>query len=310
MTLGLVCDACDTLSPLQATVCPVCSTPLGVTARNNTGAQRPVGVGPQPSTPVPIPRVCPNCGVASPEGHRFCHNCGGRLGGGSPAVQTRMYNPQHQAARARLVLIKGEGLDGVSYHLSGTEHIAGRLEGGIIFPEDPLLSPRHANFYYQDNKLFVRDEGSQNGVFVRIRAPVLVESGAMFLLGEQLLRIEACEPEQVPTPDAEGTYFYASPHRSSRMALVQILVGGDPGMVYRARSDLISIGREGNDVNFPEDPFISGRHAQVLALDDGRFQLTDLGSKNGTFMRVQQQTQLHHGDYVFLGQQLLRVEVT
>ena len=114
----------------------------------------------------------------------------------------------------------------------------------------------------------------------------------------------------VPVPDAEGTYFYASPHRPSRMAMVRILVGGDPGMVYRARNDLITIGREGNDVNFPEDPFISGRHAQSLALPDGTFQLTDLGSKNGTFVRVQAMTQLHHGDYVFLGQQLLRVEIT
>jgi pSer/pThr/pTyr-binding forkhead associated (FHA) protein len=230
--------------------------------------------------------------------------------GPGPQVKTLYFGAMQQPGRARLILIKGEGLDGVSYHLSGTEHIAGRLEGGIVFPEDPLLSPRHANFYYNDAHLMARDEGSQNGIFIRIRAPQVVHSGAMFLLGEQLLRIESCEPEQAPVPDAEGTYFYASPHRPSRMALVQLLVGGDPGMVYRARNDLITIGREGNDVNFPEDPFISGRHAQILALDDGRFQLTDLGSKNGTFMRVQSTTELHNGDYVFLGQQLLRVEIT
>ena len=38
--------------------------------------------------------------------------------------------------------------------------------------------------------------------------------------------------------------------------------------------------------------------------------LTDLGSKNGTFVRINDESPLDHGDYVFLGQQLLRVEIT
>jgi pSer/pThr/pTyr-binding forkhead associated (FHA) protein len=83
-------------------------------------------------------------------------------------------------------------------------------------------------------------------------------------------------------------------------------------MVFRARNDSLSIGREGNDVNFPDDPFISGRHATVTALEGepSRFQIADLASKNGTFLRVNGETPLFHGDYVFLGQQLLRVEIT
>ena len=79
--------------------------------------------------------------------------------------------------KARLVVIKGEGLDGVTYQLNGTEHIAGRSEGAILFPEDPLLSPRHANFIYQNGQLRVHDEGSVNGVFVRIRTPTPVSPG-------------------------------------------------------------------------------------------------------------------------------------
>jgi pSer/pThr/pTyr-binding forkhead associated (FHA) protein len=87
-------------------------------------------------------------------------------------------------------------------------------------------------------------------------------------------------------------------------------------MVFRARNDQLVIGREGHDVNFPDDPFISGRHAQVTALDAQRataelpFELSDLGSKNGTFLRMRGETPLQHGDYVFIGQQLLRVEIS
>ena len=81
-------------------------------------------------------------------------------------------------------------------------------------------------------------------------------------------------------------------------------------MIYRSRADTISIGREGNDVNFLDDPFISGRHAQITMGGDGQVMLTDLGSKNGTFVRIHDEAPLGHGEYVFLGQQLLRVEVT
>jgi pSer/pThr/pTyr-binding forkhead associated (FHA) protein len=40
------------------------------------------------------------------------------------------------------------------------------------------------------------------------------------------------------------------------------------------------------------------------------FTVNDLGSKNGTFVRITDESPLEHGDYVFLGQQLLRVEIS
>ena len=263
--------------------------------------------------------TCPNCGHASPADYKFCGSCGTKLSGGvsvpgaggGMGVQKTMYFGAMQAqGRAKLVLIKGDGMDGISYQLAGSEHIAGRSEGAILFPEDPFLSPKHANFTYKDGLLYVSDLGSTNGVFKRIREPVEMDSGSVFLVGEQLLQVEACAPDLGPQMDADGTCFYASPKRPARMQLVQRLRGGDVGMVFRARADALTIGREGNDVNFPDDPFISGHHAKVGISQGARFQLTDMGSKNGTFVRIAADTQLTHGDYVFLGQQLLRVETT
>jgi len=92
--------------------------------------------------------------------------------------------------------------------------------------------------------------------------------------------------------------------------LIQRLRGGDIGLIVRARGDSLTLGREGNDVNFPDDPFISGRHAEVAIDPDGSFTIADQGSKNGTFVRIAGETPLVHGDYVFVGQQLLRVEIT
>jgi pSer/pThr/pTyr-binding forkhead associated (FHA) protein len=215
-----------------------------------------------------------------------------------------------QAARAKLVLIKGDGLDGISFTLAGQDHVAGRgNDSPLLFREDPFLSPTHANFLYKEGKLHVRDEKSANGVFIRIRAPMPLRSGDTFLVGEQVLRVETTPPETAGLgPDDAGTFFYASPRRSSKMRLVQLLRGGDTGLIYRATGDVVTLGRDGNDINFPEDPFISGRHAQV-AFGGAGLMLTDTGSKNGTFLRINGESPLHHGDYVFMGQQLLRVEI-
>lgn len=328
MTLGLVCDSCDALSPLNATTCQACGASLGIVPARASQPPRSGEVSSShSSSSAGTLKKCPYCSADVAPQHRFCGSCGRPVSAGEPAPSPPLVAPEQrksggaaktmffgamQASRAKLILIKGEGMDGVSYMLSGTDHVAGRLEGAILFPEDPLLSPRHANFVYRDNKLYVRDEGSANGVFVRIIRPQAVGAGATFLVGEQLLRVEPCPPEPVPVPDAEGTYFYGSPKRPSRLALVQLLAGGFPGMIFRAREDTLSLGREGNDVNFPDDPFISGRHALVSVLDAAgtKFQIADQGSKNGTFLRVQDETPLFHGDYVFIGQQLLRVEIT
>jgi pSer/pThr/pTyr-binding forkhead associated (FHA) protein len=258
---------------------------------------------------------CANCGSEIPADFLFCGKCGTRLDSGPSAsagggAKTMFFGANQVPARAKLVVIKGEGVDGVSYQLAGTEHAAGRLDGAILFPDDPLMSPRHANFIYRDSRLFVRDEGSVNGIFTRIRTPTMIPSGGLFLIGEQLLQVEPSPPDLGPQPDSEGTYFYASPKRPSKMKLIQRLRGGEVGMIYRARGESITIGREGNDVNFLDDPFISGRHAQVEISSDGQITVSDLGSKNGTFVRIADETQLIHGDYVFLGQQLLRVEIS
>jgi pSer/pThr/pTyr-binding forkhead associated (FHA) protein len=337
MTLGLVCDECDTLSVLSATTCSGCGATLGIVPRGSSSrsgasdqsrgaraAAAAASKGPSAS-PVPTPaavpaapsaRVCSSCNAPVVPGQKFCGECGTRMPDGAasaagPATpgRTQYFGAMQTPGRAKLILIKGDGMDGVSFHLVGTEHFAGRSEGAILFPEDRLLSPRHANFFYRDGQLNVRDENSHNGVYIRIRSPIIVDPGASFLVGEQLLRIEPCPPDTMPLPDDQGTYFYGSPKRPARVQLVQILTGGEVGMIYRARTDTLSLGREGNDINFPNDPFVSGRHATVSVVEGGRLQITDLGSRNGTFLRIHGQTLLQHGDYVFLGQQLLRVEI-
>ncbi len=254
--------------------------------------------------------VCKECSTPVPSGHKFCGRCGAGVPQEVVELHVRFFGAMQSPGKARLILVRGEGgVEGLSYSLQGTEHIAGRDDGQILFPDDHWLSARHANFVYRGDKLFVRDEGSLNGLYVRLREPAPIEPGDLFLCGEQVFRLDAT-PKDTSGPDPDMTYFYSSPKRPSPFRVTQILRGGSPGIVICARESALTIGREENDLNFPEDVFMSGAHARVEVSAQGRYALTDLGSKNGTYARVHGERELTNGDYLFLGKQLLRVDMT
>ena len=67
------------------------------------------------------------------------------------------------------------------------------------------------------------------------------------------------------------------------------------------------LGRERGDILFPDDGYVSGLHAR-LHHEGGRVFLTDVGSSNGTFIRVSGAASVASGGMILLGQQLFRVE--
>jgi hypothetical protein len=132
--------------------------------------------------------------------------------------------------------------------------------------------------------------------------------GDYFLAGEQLFRVEGSpRPGDGPAPD--GTYFYTSPKHQTQFKVVQVLEGGAAGMAVCARTTSLQIGREGSDLNFPTDLYMSATHCRVDEAG-GKLTLTDLNSRNGTYVRLKTERELGHGDYLFIGRKLLRVEIT
>ena len=90
----------------------------------------------------------------------------------------------------------------------------------------------------------------------------------------------------------------------------QLLTGGGVGITLCAASPTVVIGREDCDLNFPTDVYMSGSHAKIDQISEGSFTLNDSESKNGTYLRIRAPHRLQHGDYLFLGRELLRVEMT
>ncbi len=330
MTLeaGIVCGQCDRLNPLQTSACEDCGFELSlqsaakarisIVAEAETeqpGSQaedtplRAIQKGDE-EKPMEQARhyICKSCYSPVPSGHKFCGKCGTPSETANVEQEPNYFGDMQAPGKAKLILIRGEGMDGISYHLNSIEHVAGRMEGAILFTEDKWLSPKHANFYYDDTQLMVRDEGSENGVFICVKGRASIETGAVVMAGEQFFKVEQVPPHD-DSPNDDGTYYFSSPRKDASFRLIQILEGGGDGMVVHSREDRVIVGRENCDMNFPNDPYISGTHFKV-EFANGALQMEDLESKNGTYVKIAEKQQLAHGDYIFLGRQLLRVEIT
>jgi pSer/pThr/pTyr-binding forkhead associated (FHA) protein len=66
-----------------------------------------------------------------------------------------------------------------------------------------------------------------------------------------------------------------------------------------------TLGRQGADINFADDEYLSPLHAQFLFVD-GILTVRDLGSKNGTWLYLEEPHRLTDGDAMLLGSQILR----
>ena len=90
--------------------------------------------------------VCSSCFLSGvPTGHKFCGRCGAAVPLEILNAQVLFFGDMQNPAKAKLILIRGEGMDGLSFHLKAEQHLVGR-NGQLVFPDDPFVSPKHANF--------------------------------------------------------------------------------------------------------------------------------------------------------------------
>jgi pSer/pThr/pTyr-binding forkhead associated (FHA) protein len=279
-------------------------------------AQKPAPGSPA-LTPIPLVTRCPRCGAEAGLG-RFCSQCGQALGARGTQViakpppaartSTQVFGALAQA-RATLVLEAADGA-GARFRLDADTVEAGRAKGAIVFPDDPCLAPHHATFLLRDGALRVRDEGARGGIYVRLReVAVPLRAGDHFAVGERLLRYAGLLPSP-PTPPPDGTARLGSPRPASpAVVLEEWLEGGAGGRVFVRSGPSVTIGRAGCAVSLGDDPLLSQEHAEIAVEQDGTARLRDLGSSNGTYVRVppRGERELRDGDFVRMGHEVLRV---
>src|SRR5204863_9290347 len=149
-------------------------------------------------------------------------------------------------------------------------------------------------------QLVVQDLGTANGVFLWLKERNL-EPGDELRIGRQRLRIEWIpeEPEQLADQPVWGT-----PNPGYTARVVQLLEGGGEGDVHPLKTGENLVGRGTGDVSFAHDGYVSSKHA-TITVGEGSLAVKDLGSANGTFVRVNGQAAVTSGDLLLLGEQIL-----
>jgi pSer/pThr/pTyr-binding forkhead associated (FHA) protein len=254
---------------------------------------------------------CPQCGHGNVAGNRFCASCGYNLTAASaapPAVApVAAAGAAGGAPSVGLTALRADGSEAGNFRLpDGPQVTVGRDTGGI-FAGDSYLSPRHATFSRRAAQLAIKDEGSLNGVYLKLRPnePQLLEFGDAFRIGQEIIRYEELK---TPARSPDGVERFGSPAKGyiGRLALV---IGRDTtGNAFPIPERGVHCGRERGDILFSEDGYVSGLHCRIAKGADGQVYLTDIGSSNGTFVRLRSERNLVSGDILLMGQQLFRVD--
>lgn len=318
--------------------------PSGMPMHPAPGAPRPAGGAPvaaaggwapAPAAPAPAPvaapepttLVCPNCSAQVPRNFKFCGTCGHDMTkvqaappmAAAPAAMAAAPAPMAAAPapmaaapaparggalRGRLVLIRPDGSEGDSVEIA-EDAIIGRDAAGP-FGSDSYLSPQHARFTWKGNTFSVSDLGSLNGVYVRIDRDVPTElaDGTIFRIGQEILRFESIRPAQ---RGAHGEELMGSPS-AGMVGRILLIIGRDTtGNAYTIPAEGLMLGRERGDIIFPDDGYVSGLHCRLNG-QGTKVYLTDLGSSNGTFIRLTAEATLRQGSLLLMGQQLFRLD--
>ncbi len=309
----VVCSNCKKTLPPGSKFCGFCGAPLPPSAPptmkdTSTPAQaempkrsQPAAMQPPAAGPAPGPRPAAKSEKAAPP-----------VPSPAPSPQGTQIFAGLKVPKidASIVEIKSDDSPGKTVRIV-KETFIGRTGCDLSFPNDALLSQRHASLNKREGKLFLKDLASQNGTFIKQRQDSEISAGDVFVLGRELFRFTTQRMEP-PQQNVMGTAVMSGAPKLQpgpiTAKLEHIQLSGDVIKEYSLDKSEITIGRTTGDIIFNDDPYMSGTHARIVA-QPGRFILQDVKSRNGIYRRIRDSVTLQDGDEFFLGEERFRVDV-
>jgi len=232
----------------------------------------------------------------------------------SPMLRTRaivlrepkVAAPVKESTNARLV-VPGHYLVGDQQPVSidtkiGSSILLGRQPGSVL-ADDPYVDAQHAELVFRPDGIAVQDLDSTNGVFVRVRGPMVLRSRDEFRIGEQLLGYVALK--RAPKNGKAPALGSPNPGYWGR---VDVLLGPEQVAGSYPVDDVeVGFGQTEGHVQFPDDPFVGDLHCRIVK-DDRGVVLEDCGSEHGTWLRLRSGDVVPYGAELMVGHTLLRVE--
>lgn len=214
----------------------------------------------------------------------------------------------------------GSSLDQI-FTISQHPLIVGR-KGAHVELDNAELSIRHCSIFVRKGDIVVRDEGSHSGTFLDgegIDEAVLSDGVHLLRVGSALLCLEATiesglpvEPIRIAHSDlleAPLNLRRKRPEESGPLELSIVCVEGPAlGQRFPIPLEGLVVGREGS-VRV-DDEFLSRRHFEIHFDDQRVLRITDLGSRNGTFLNTlpARNTKVTVGDEIKAGNSCFRVQ--
>jgi pSer/pThr/pTyr-binding forkhead associated (FHA) protein len=302
--------------------CQQCGLHLNAIAPTDPGAVAPARIRPPTNAPAPVSlgaaaavlaNVDPQAATLATDGARAGAILPQRPSSPSSSpvsVNTPRPATGGGAAWGTAVLVNRDGTDGQRFPLSSEDTLVGRGGADIAFDDDRFLARQHARISRgSDGGVKVHPIDTINGVFKKAEGSVEIADGAVILVGREVLRFEKVAPEErnVHPLIRHGVAVFGSPPREPWGRIIQLIPSGGHRDVRHLIGEEVVLGREEGDIVYRDDAFMSRRHA-AITWDGKRALLTDLGSSNGTFVRMTGPTSIKHGDHVRMGDQLMRIE--
>jgi pSer/pThr/pTyr-binding forkhead associated (FHA) protein len=115
--------------------------------------------------------------------------------------------------------------------------------------------------------------------------------------------VRSAPPAEAPV--SASTEGIAAARRDGQPRLALLDDEGNVARVYVLERGEAIVGRGDADIRFESDPYMSPLHARIDQRG-GQLSLRDLGSRNGTWLFIEQPTRLTDGDLILVGSQMLR----
>ena len=167
---------------------------------------------------------------------------------------------------------------------------------GLLPLTDPTVSSRHCRIERVGEQIAISDHGSLNGTWVKREkvSSATVADGDVFVVGTNTrVRVErrsAAAMVDLQIPDALEVSADAlglmEPVSAGPTYLLNAIAGPLASRSFAVSGEVV-IGRDQGDVPLMDNQ-VSRRHAKLDLRDPNRVVLSDLGSRNGTFVGEQQ----------------------
>jgi adenylate cyclase len=219
------------------------------------------------------------------------------VGGTAPLVQS-----------LKLQHVSRSGTVDAQYPLTPEGLTIGRNGADINFPDDSGMEAVHAQVLMKEGQLYVRDCNGRGNLYVRLAGSCALENDDVIIIGSQLLQFQ----KDVDILSAAASLGRTLPdvtnllhEPAAKFVRLDRNVPTSPD-VYPLSVEEVRFGRVSGQFTFRDDPLMSRVHARVFRRGEDFF-VEDMGSRNGTFLRVRGMTAVPIGTGILISRQTFRI---